>query len=314
MTGDTVQPAVRVTGLSRHFGTTRAVDEVSFAVRPGEIFGIVGPDGAGKTTLMRLLSGIIVPTSGGAEVAGCDVVADPEAVKQRIGYLSQVFSLYGDLTIGENIDFVADLYGEERTSAAAAKAHMLEMTGLAPFVDRQAGRLSGGMKQKLGLMCALIHRPTVLLLDEPTTGVDPVSRRDFWRILADLPGQGVTILLSSPYMDEASRCHRLALMDHGRLLAVGSTAELAASVRGAMVEVVTPDPRTALRALESLPGLLSATPFGDALHVRLDDEEPVARVRAALDAASVAYVAVERAEASLEDAFIDLVARGEAMP
>ncbi|MBI5835281.1 MAG: ABC transporter ATP-binding protein [Armatimonadetes bacterium] len=303
--------AVSVTGLSRHYGTTRAVDDVSFEVASGEIFGIVGPDGAGKTTLMRLLAGIVTPTSGGAMVAGCDVVADPEAVKQRIGYLSQVFSLYRDLTIGENIDFVADLYSEDLVRAGEAKARMLAMTGLAPFVDRQAGRLSGGMKQKLGLMCALIHRPTVLLLDEPTTGVDPLSRRDFWRILADLPSQGVTIVLSSPYMDEASRCHRLALMDHGRVLAVGSAAELAARVSGQMVEVVTPDPRGALRVLEGLPGLLSATPFGDALHVRLDGDDAVARVSAVLAGAGVVFSEARPAEASLEDAFIDLVGRGE---
>ncbi len=304
--------AVSVTGLSRHFGPTKAVDEVSFEVASGEVFGIVGPDGAGKTTLMRLLSGIVTPTSGAAQVAGCDVVADPEGVKQRIGYLSQVFSLYRDLTIGENIDFVADLYGEDMARAAESKARMLEMTGLAPFIDRQAGRLSGGMKQKLGLMCALIHRPQVLLLDEPTTGVDPLSRRDFWRILADLPSQGVTVVLSSPYMDEASRCHRLALMDHGRLLAVGSAAELAAQVSGTMVEVVTPDPRAALRALGDMPGLLSATPFGDALHVRVDAADAIDRVQRALRAAGVDFGETREAEATLEDAFIDLVARGEA--
>ena len=302
-------PAVEICGLTKRFGPVTAVEAVTLNVAAGEIFGLVGPDGAGKTTLMRMLAGIMTPSAGTAIIAGADVVTEPEEVKKRIGYLSQVFSLYTDLTISENLDFVTEIYGEDRQRAAEAKTGMLAMTGLAPFADRLAGRLSGGMKQKLGLMCALVHRPAVLLLDEPTTGVDPVSRRDFWRILADLPSQGVTVVLSSPYMDEAARCHRLALIDHGRILASGTTAEVTGQIDGVVVEVVTPSVRTALAALDGRPEIRSVTPFGDALHARVTAPDPPAAVRAALEAAGVPFAGVETIETTLEDAFIDLTAR-----
>ncbi|MCC7492119.1 MAG: ABC transporter ATP-binding protein [Fimbriimonadaceae bacterium] len=300
--------AVSIAGLRKRFGSHLAVDAVDLEVRRGEIYGLLGPDGAGKTTLLRMLAGILTPDGGAALVAGRDVVADPEGVKQRIGYLSQRFSLYGDLTINENLEFVASLYQTPRAEALRLREELLEMCGLAPFARRQAGRLSGGMKQKLALCCALIHRPEVLLLDEPTTGVDPVSRRDFHRILARLPDQGVTILLSSPYMDEASRCHRLALLAHGRVLASGTTAELAGGVSGVMLEVLTPAARAASQALASLPGHLSNTPFGDSLHVRLSDGgDAVARLTAHLQAAGVALREVRTIEPALEDAFVALL-------
>lgn len=300
--------AIAVAGLVKRFGEETAVDRVELTVNQGEIFGLIGPDGAGKTTLMRMLVGILPPTAGTATVAGREVVADPEGVKQRIGYLSQRFSLYGDLTVEENLDFVARLYRVPADQAAPLKEQMLTMTGLAPFRERQARRLSGGMKQKLGLMCALIHRPEVLLLDEPTTGVDPVSRRDFYRILAGLPEEGVTVLLSSPYMDEAQRCHRLALMARGRILAGGTTAELTEAVPGVMLEVVTAQVRGAETALRELPGLLGLTPFGDALHVRLaEGGEPVAAVRSRLDSAGVPVTGIEVIEPSVEDAFVALL-------
>jgi ABC-2 type transport system ATP-binding protein len=304
-----VSAAVTCEHLTRRFGALSAVDDVSLNVPTGEIFGLIGPDGAGKTTLMRLFAGILTPTSGRAQVAGYDVVADPEGVKRHIGYLSQVFSLYTDLTVQENLDFVADIYGESRAWAQQAKAEMLALTGLAPFAGRLAGRLSGGMKQKLALMCALIHRPRVLLLDEPTTGVDPLSRRDFWRILADLPAQGVTVVLSSPYMDEAARCHRLALIDRGRVLAVGSAPEIAALAAGTVVEVVAADVRGTARRLGDQPHLAGLTVYGDALHVRLSlpRAAALAQVRTAL--ADTPVEAISEAEPSLEDAFVELVSR-----
>jgi len=302
--------AVAVEGLTRRFGEVTAVDQVSFAVQRGEIFGVLGPDGAGKTTLMRLLAGIMLPDGGSAEVAGHDVVKDPEGVKRRIGYLSQRFSLYTDLTISGNIDFVAQLYQAPREQAERLKTEMLEMTGLAPFAKRQAGRLSGGMKQKLALTCALVHRPEVLLLDEPTTGVDPISRRDFHRILAALPDQGVTVVLSSPYMDEAARCHRLALMGEGRILASGTAAELGESVVGTMLEVVTTEVRRAAALLAPAPEVLQLTPFGDSLHVTVAaGTAAVECVTALLGAGGLTGVPVNVIAPSLEDAFVSLLAR-----
>lgn len=304
------EPAIAIEGLTKHFGGTVAVDGVQLQVARGEIFGLIGPDGAGKTTLMRMLAGILAPTSGTARVAGCDVVTDPEGVKQRLGYLSQAFSLYGDLTVDENIQFAADMYLTPPEQVEALKREMLGVTGLAPFAKRLAGRLSGGMKQKLGLTCALVHRPEVLLLDEPTTGVDPVSRRDFYRILAGLPEQGVTVLLSSPYMDEASRCHRLALMAGGRILDQGTADELCSRVEGVMLELVTSEPRAAAATLAPVPGVLGLTPFGDSLHIRTADEQVRPRVERALTDAGVPIASLQAITPSLEDAFVERVHGG----
>lgn len=302
--------AIRASGLTKRFRANLAVDDLTLGVRRNEVFGIIGPDGAGKTTLLRLLCGVMRPDSGTAVVAGREVTRDPEGVKTRIGYLSQAFSLYGDLTIEENISFCADLYLTPRAEVARLKEEMLEMTDLARFRTRQVGQLSGGMKQKVGLICALIHRPQALILDEPTTGVDPVSRRDFWRILSGLPAQGVTVLLSSPYMDEAARCHRLALMHRGRIIAQGTTDELRGSVPGVVVEVVTPEVRLTTRALQGLPGIIEVTPLGDAVHVHAEagvDAEVI--VAEALRGAGLSDATVGPIRASLEDAFVDTVSR-----
>ncbi len=305
-------PAIQADDLRKRFGDVRAVDGVSLEVRAGEIFGLIGPDGAGKTTMMRMLCGVLRPDGGSATVAGRDVIRRPEDVKRRIGYLSQAFSLYGDLTVEENIDFCADLYLTPRGEVASQKESMLALTDLARFRTRQARRLSGGMKQKLGLICALIHRPEALILDEPTTGVDPISRRDFWRILADLPAQGVTVILSSPYMEEAARCHRLALMHRGKLLATGAASELQERVHGAVIEVVTPEVRAARRVLGGCEGVLSLTPFGDALHVRIDPARTsTERLEAALAGAGLPCLEAHPIEASLEDAFLELVGAEE---
>ena len=304
-------PALQVRGLIKRFRQKTAVDGLDLTVQQGEIFGLIGPDGAGKTTFMRLLAGILEADGGEAMVAGCDVLADPEAVKKRIGYLSQVFSLYTDLTIEENLDFVADLYGTPRNEVRELKEELLNLTGLAEFRKRQAGRLSGGMKQKLGLSCALIHRPEVLLLDEPTTGVDPVARREFWKILWQLPGQGVTVLLTSPYMDEASRCGRVAMIHHGRKLAEGTVHELQEQVPGTTLEIVCRRTHEAGQAAIKVDGVESATPFGDTLHVRLEPPATADAVKSALRDAGVDWETVETIEPTLEDAFLALVGQDE---
>jgi ABC-2 type transport system ATP-binding protein len=211
-------------GLTRRFGALVAVDGLSFAVTPGELFGIVGPDGAGKTTTLRMLAGVLRPSSGDAAILGLSVRRDPERVKARIAYMSQRFGLYADLTVSENLHFYADLYGVPAAERPARLARLYEFSGLAPFADRLAGQLSGGMKQKLGLSCALVHEPELLLLDEPTFGVDPVSRRDLWLIIHEMVGRGVTVVVSTAYLDEAERCDRVALLHQGHLLALDSPA------------------------------------------------------------------------------------------
>ena len=231
---DTLQsaivPAIKVDGLTQSFPGVRAVDGLSFDVNAGEIFGLVGPDGAGKTTTLRMLAGILPPDAGRATVAGCDVVRDPESAKHTLSYMPQRFGLYEDLTVDENIRFYADLFGVRKNERESRSTQLLKAAGMSEFRTRMAGKLSGGMKQKLGLVCALIHRPKVLLLDEPTTGVDPVSRRDFWRILYELSAEGVAILTSTAYLDEAERCHRVALMHQGKLLFSDTPANLKAKL------------------------------------------------------------------------------------
>ncbi|HEU5315485.1 MAG TPA: ABC transporter ATP-binding protein [Chloroflexota bacterium] len=221
-------PAVVAAGLRKRFGPVDAVDGLGLGVPRGAVYGLVGPDGAGKTTTLRLLCGIVGADAGEMRVAGCDVRRDPERVKRRVGYLAQRFALYGDLTVGENIRFFADVYGVPRAAREARTAELLTLTQLAPFTGRLAEYLSGGMRQKLGLVCALIHRPEVLFLDEPTSGVDPPARRDLWRLLHRLNREGLTLVVATPYMDEAVRCHVVGFMQRGRLLAEGPPAALAA--------------------------------------------------------------------------------------
>ena len=213
-----MQPIIETTGLTRRFGELTAVDHLDLSVAQGEIFGLVGPDGAGKTTTLRLLCGLLDPTEGNARVAGYDAARQSQAVKDRIGYMAQRFGLYQDLSVQENMDFYADLFGIVGAERAKLGADLLRMTRMEPFRERQAGKLSGGMKQKLALMCTLLHRPQILFLDEPTNGVDPVSRRDFWAILYQLLKDGITILMTTAYLDEAERCNRVGLMYKGRLI------------------------------------------------------------------------------------------------
>ena len=302
-------PALRTQGLRRTFGELVAVAGLDLEVQAGEIFGLVGPDGAGKTTTMRMLTGILPPTAGTATVAGCDVVRDATQLKDHIGYMSQRFGLYPDLSVAENIAFYADIYGVPRRELAARTERLLGFSNLTPFQHRLAGNLSGGMKQKLGLACALIHTPRVLFLDEPTNGVDPVSRRDFWRILYQLVRDGVTLFVSTAYLDEAERCNRLALLHEGRLLGLGTPDEVKRLMPGALLEIRTSAPRrTATLLREHLRGATVGL-FGDRIHVAT--REPAAteaETRRQVAAAGFELLSIKPIEPSLEDVFISVIA------
>jgi ABC-2 type transport system ATP-binding protein len=263
------EEVVSVEELTRWFGETAAVRGLDFSVRKGEMFYVVGPDGAGKSTLIRLLSGILKPSSGSGRILGFNLIAEHDEIKKHIGYLSQKFTLYGDLTVDENIEFFAEIHGvhdyEDR------RQELLAFTRLEPFRRRLAENLSGGMKQKLALACTLVHTPDLLLLDEPTTGVDPVSRRDFWKILFGLLQKGMTIIVTTPYLDEAERGSRVALMDKGRFIVVDEPAVLKSRMRGQVVELVCDDNRKASSVLKDFPGSTDVQTFGDRLNVVVDD-------------------------------------------
>ncbi len=291
---------LRTDALTRRFGDRVAVDRLTLSVQEGEIFGLVGPDGAGKTTTMRLLTGILPASEGEAWVDGLNVGRETDAIKDRIGYMSQRFGLYPDLTVQENIDFYADLYDVPRQGREPKVERLLAFSNLTPFKRRRAGNLSGGMKQKLGLACALIHTPRVLFLDEPTNGVDPVSRRDFWRILYQLLRDGVTIFVSTAYLDEAERCNRIGLLHEGRLLACDTVDGVKGLMRGVLLEVRCSHPRQAARTLE--PG--RAALFGDRLHVRADEADAGRlELEAAFKAAGIMDAEIRVIEPSLEDVF-----------
>ncbi len=302
---DSLSSDIEVRDLVKTFGELVAVDNLSFSVRCGEIFGLVGPDGAGKTTTMRMLAGIMAPDSGSVTVAGCDVVRDPEAVKSRISYMPQRFALYEDLTVDENIRFYSDLFGITRRVREERAASLLDACGMSKFRPRLAGNLSGGMKQKLGLVCALIHRPRVILLDEPTNGVDPVSRREFWAILYSLLGQGVTILNSTSYLDEAERCHRLALLHNGRMLFCDEPDILKARMPGAVLSIVSLEGRRLRDELRRAPGVTGTVLVGDAIHVFVDDgPRRLREIRERLDASGVEYAEIVQVPPTIEDLFV----------
>jgi ABC-2 type transport system ATP-binding protein len=302
---DAARPAamISVQGLGRSFGSLRAVSQLDFEVAPGELFGLVGPDGAGKTTTLRMLAGVLKPTEGDAVLDGKSVRRDPEAVKQDLAYMSQRFGLYTDLTVRENLDFYADLYRVPRAERAERLERLYEFSQLRPFADRLAGALSGGMKQKLGLSCALIHQPRILLLDEPTFGVDPISRRELWRIVHEMVEQGVTAVVSTAYLDEAERFDRLALLHGGRLLAVDTPQGLVAALDGVFFEVKTPTRRELREELAGLPGIRSVEVFGEHLHVWADDASRGGVLGDRLRAVGIA-APVERVAPSLEDVFM----------
>jgi len=302
------EAAISCRRLGRAFGELWAVRELDLDVHRGEIFGLVGPDGAGKTTTMRLLSGILVPSEGDAVVAGHSIRTGSEAIKARIGYMSQRFGLYGDLTVEENLRFYADLYEVSRRERLPAEERLLGFSNLTPFRKRLARDLSGGMKQKLGLACALIHKPDVLLLDEPTNGVDPVSRRDFWRILYGMLKEGVTIFVSTAYLDEAERCARVAMMHRGRLVLCDTPATLKTGMAGLMTEIQVSDPHAAKDAASAALGPGRVSLFGGRLHLWTADEDGVRLAERALAGAGIRIHASARILPSLEDVFIHQVA------
>ncbi|MGA8212994.1 MAG: ABC transporter ATP-binding protein [Candidatus Sulfotelmatobacter sp.] len=306
-----LQSAIIAKGLIKSFADVRAVDHLSFDVHAGEIFGLVGPDGAGKTTTLRMLAGIMPPDEGTARVADFDVVRDPEKAKRHLSYMPQRFGLYEDLTVDENIRFYADLFGVNRTEREERSKSLLQAASMREFRRRLAGKLSGGMKQKLGLVCALIHRPKVILLDEPTTGVDPVSRRDFWRILYELVSEGVAILISTAYLDEAERCHRVALLHQGKLLFCDTPNNLKAKLGKSVLSITSSEPRRLRAELESAVGISSLVVTGDGLHVVVDDgARRIPEFEARLKNASVPFHTIQQVTPTIEDLFVDAVGSG----
>ena len=295
--------AISFRKVAKRYGATQALVDLSLDVREGEMFGLIGPDGAGKTTAIRLMCGLLHADAGELRVLGLDPVKDHHGITERVGYLSQRFSLYGDLTIDENIGFFAEVHGVR--DYHRRREQLLSMTQLTPFRNRLADRLSGGMKQKLALACTLVHEPHLILLDEPTTGVDPISRREFWKLLSEFLAHGITILMSTPYLDEAERCSRVALLHEGRVLAMDEPARLRGLITGRMLEVIAPG-RKAADILRRMPGVADAQVFGERVHVTLEDggEGAEAEFRSALAATPLAGAPVRPVTPSLEDVFI----------
>lgn len=299
--------AIETMGLSRSYGDVRAVAGLDLRVRRGEIYGLVGPDGAGKTTTFRMLCGSLAADGGSARVLGRDVATETDGIRGRIGYMPQRFSLYGDLTVMENLRFFAELFGVPRKEMEERAGRLLGFSRLTAFVDRLAEFLSGGMKQKLALACTLIHDPELLLLDEPTTGVDPVSRREFWRILYSLLGQGVTILVSTPYMDEAERCNTVGFMAGGRLLVSGTPGQLKEMVGREILELRAEPRRSAQAAAREVAGVEDVRVFGDLLHLVVSDGPAVEEaVRRQMAGRGIEVASLRRIQPSMEDAFMSL--------
>jgi drug efflux transport system ATP-binding protein len=301
--------AVEIRDLVKAFGTFVAVDHVNLQVPRGEIFGFLGPNGAGKSTTIRMLCGLLTPTSGDASVHGYDVKNQPELIRRNIGYMSQKFSLYDDLTVEENIDFFSGIYGVAREQRPERKSYVLGMAGLSERRTALTRTLAGGWKQRLALGCAILHDPAILFLDEPTSGVDPIARRAFWALIRDLSKSGHTVFVSTHYMDEAEYCHRVALMYRGKVIALGPPVELKKGLAGHhLLQLDTTDPLAAMRALESVAGVHDVAVFGGGLHVTVDEAETgTARVREALAAKEVGVKRLESIEPSMEDVFVAMI-------
>jgi ABC-2 type transport system ATP-binding protein len=300
--------AIAFDRVGKQYGDLRALADVSFTVEPGEMFGLIGPDGAGKTTSIRIACGLLAADAGQVRILGHDPIRQHRSVTADLGYLSQRFSLYGDLSIDENIAFFAEIHGVR--GYGPSRDRLLDMTQLTPFRSRRADRLSGGMKQKLALACTLVHEPKILMLDEPTTGVDPVSRREFWKLLSEFLLRGLTIVMSTPYLDEAERCGRVALLHDGRLLAVDRPEHLQSQLDGQLLEVSVNDGRPSLDVLRAVPGVVDVQSFGDRAHVRLPRDRAASgrdAIVTALEQAGASGATVRPIVASLEDVFIDLI-------
>lgn len=296
---------IEIDRVCKSYGAVQALNEVSLSVEPGEIYGLIGPDGAGKTTLFRILVTLLVPDRGSARIEGYDVVRDYRTIRSRIGYMPGRFSLYQDLTVAENLDFFATMFG---TSVAENYENIREIYAqIEPFRDRRAGKLSGGMKQKLALCCALVHRPTVLFLDEPTTGVDAVSRKDFWNMLYRIRNAGVTMLVSTPYMDEASLCDRISLIQKGRIIETGTPAGIVAKYPHRLFGVSGMPAYPLLKYLRQCPGVLRCFSFGSEHHVAVDPARTsTEHLQATLEQAGFRQVVVREISASIEDCFMEL--------
>jgi len=303
--------ALSVRGLRKQFRSTVAVEDLDLDVRGGELFGIVGPDGAGKTTTLRLLATIMLPSQGGGTVAGFDLTREAESIKRKIGYVPQRFSLYPELSVRENLDFFADIFKVFDMEREERFRQVLEFSRLGPFQDRLARDLSGGMRQKLALACALVHTPQILFLDEPTTGVDPISRRELWKLLLQLWRQGTTIVVTTPYMDEAERCERIGFMQRGRLLQVASPAEFKAHYPFEVVELACENRHRARSEVLSQHGVLGVDIFGDKIHVKVESAaEWIPRLEELLSARGIELQSVRKVSPSVEDVFLWL-ARGD---
>jgi ABC-2 type transport system ATP-binding protein len=306
---ETSGPAVKIDNLSKRFGDFVAVDRVSIEVHRGEIFGFLGPNGAGKSTTIRILCGLLAPSSGRATVGGYDVATHPEEVRQNIGYMSQKFSLYDDLSVEENINFFGGVYGVMGERLAARRDYVLKMAGLEDRRTSMTHLLSGGWKQRLALGCAILHEPPILFLDEPTSGVDPIARVSFWDLIYQLSAAGHTVFVTTHYMDEAEYCHRLALMGGGRVIALGSPAELKESLgTGHLLNLESSDLLGSMQALRGRPGIEDVAVFGGGLHVKVDEESAAeSEIRSSLNAAGIQIHKLEPIAPSMEDVFVTLM-------
>jgi ABC-2 type transport system ATP-binding protein len=306
-------PVIETERLTRDYKSVRAVDGLTLAIQPGELFGLVGPDGAGKTTTLRLLAGLLDTSEGDASILGFDLKEKAESIKPHIGYMAQQFSLYGELSVMENLQFFATLFDVSAKDLAERTERLLTFAGLTEFKNRRAAHLSGGMQKKLALACTLIHQPEILLLDEPTTGVDPISRREFWNILTELHLQGTTILVSTPYMDEADRCSRVGLMYAGKLVECDSPLTIREKLEGEMIEIQPEDWQKTLKAVAGLNGVREAQTYGASIHLLVDSgKRRLPEIERVLRKEKLSYRSIRIAPARMEEAFISLIRKLEA--
>jgi ABC-2 type transport system ATP-binding protein len=297
---------IEIKDLTKNFSGLKAIDNLCFKVQDNEIFGLIGPDGAGKTTLMRILAGIMTPSSGNILYGSKNIIKNTEEIKSQLGYMPQKFSLYGDLSVIENINFYADIYLVPKKERAETIKKLLHFSNLSAFKDRPADKLSGGMKQKLGLSCALIHKPGILLLDEPTNGVDPLSRREFWNILYDLKVQGVTIIISTPYMDEAERCDNITLIDKGKLVFSGSPNKIGEKYNGNVTSMITSENTLAFEIISGLEGISDVSIIGEVLHINTNKDFPSETIKNKLMENNISITEEKLIEPTIEDVFIYL--------